>query len=119
MNKNSKPSLVYYDININNVQSTGDHSQPLRFSEMRNTPIIRGAKDYTLSIVRFQLDMVYKPNLIYVPSAEYRHIDMHGVNDIKNIDINVFWHDREGMLIPFILQSGTSCSIKLLFKLKD
>lgn len=63
-------------------------------------------------------DMVYKPNLIYVPSAEYRYIDMVGNNPITDVNINVFWRDKEGILYPFYLQSGGSCSIKLLFKLK-
>ena len=63
-------------------------------------------------------DMVYKPNLLYVPSAEYRFIDMIGNNDINNIDISVYFKDKRGNLNPFILQSGASCSIKLLFKLK-
>jgi hypothetical protein len=64
-------------------------------------------------------DMVYKPNLLYVPSAEYRYIDMTGDNPITDVNINVFWRDKEGALNPFYLQSHGSCSIKLLFKLKD
>ena len=63
-------------------------------------------------------DLCYKPNLIYSPSAENRYIDMFGNNDISNIDINVFWKDQKGNLMPFYLQSGASASIKILFKLK-
>jgi len=63
-------------------------------------------------------DLCYKPNLIYTPSAEYRFIDMFGTNDIDTIDINVYWKDVKGNLIPFFLQSGASASIKILFKLK-
>lgn len=63
-------------------------------------------------------DMCYKPNLLYVPSAQYRYIDLFGDEDIRNVDINVFWRDRTGVLHPFYLQSGASCSIKILFKLK-
>lgn len=64
-------------------------------------------------------DMVYKPNLLYVPGAQYRFIDMYGTSDIKSIDINVYWRDKQGVLFPFYLQSEGSCSLKLLFKLKD
>lgn len=64
-------------------------------------------------------EMVYKPSLIYVPSAQYRFIDLFGNNNINNIDINVFWRDKDGQLHPFYLQSGGSCTIKILFKLKD
>lgn len=63
-------------------------------------------------------DMVYKPNLLYVPSGQNRYIDMIGTNDIRTIDINVFWKDKRGNLIPFLLQSGASASIKILFELK-
>jgi hypothetical protein len=63
-------------------------------------------------------EMVYKPNLLYVPSAQYRFIDMIGNNDIKTVNINVYWKDKKGNLVPFILQSGASASIKLLFELK-
>jgi hypothetical protein len=63
-------------------------------------------------------EMCYKPNLLYVPSAQYRMIDMIGNNDISTIDIAVYWKDRKGNLNPFILQSGASVSIKLLFQLK-
>lgn len=64
-------------------------------------------------------DMVYKPNLLYVPSAQYRYIDMIGNNDIDTVDIDVYWKDKKGNLIPFILQSGASASIKILFELKN
>jgi len=63
-------------------------------------------------------DQCYKPNLLYIPSAEYRYIDMFGINDITRININVYWRDKSGRLHPFYLQSGASCSIKVLFQLK-
>jgi hypothetical protein len=63
-------------------------------------------------------EMCYKPNLLYVPSAQYRMIDMIGNNDINTIDIAVYWKDKKGNLNPFILQSGASASIKILFQLK-
>jgi len=61
---------------------------------------------------------MFQPNLIYVPSAEYRMIDMFGNNDITTVDINVFWKDKKGNMVPFYLQSGASASIKVLFRLK-
>jgi hypothetical protein len=63
-------------------------------------------------------DMCYKPNLLYTPSAEYRFIDMTGDGAINEVDISVYWRDRSGLLHPFYLQSGSNCSIKILFKLK-
>lgn len=62
---------------------------------------------------------VFKPNVLYNPTAEYRRIDMTGNTPLTNIDINVFWRDKLGELIPFVLASGASASIKFLFERKD
>lgn len=62
---------------------------------------------------------VFKPNILYSPSAEYRRIDMTGNLPLSNIDINVYWRNRFGQLIPFSLASGASASIKFLFERKD
>lgn len=63
-------------------------------------------------------DMVYKPNLIYVPSAQYRFIDLTTSQPITNIDVQCFWKDKQGTLRPFILLSGASASLKILFQKK-
>lgn len=60
--------------------------------------------------------MCYKPNLLYVPSAEYRFISLVGHDEIRTVDIGVFWKDKKGNLVPFVLQSGASASIKVLFR---
>lgn len=60
----NKPREIYYDINITNYQSTDLTSQPLRFIETRSNPIIKRAGDYSLSIVRFQLDTTSLPLFI-------------------------------------------------------
>jgi len=62
---------------------------------------------------------VFKPNILYSPSAEYRRIDMTGNLPLSNIDINVYWRNKIGSLIPFTLASGSSATIKFLFERKD
>jgi len=62
---------------------------------------------------------VFKPNILYSPSAEYRRIDMTGNLPLSNIDINVYWRTKYGSLIPFTLASGSSATIKFLFERKD
>jgi len=62
---------------------------------------------------------VFKPNILYSPSAEYRRIDMTGNLPLSNIDINVYWKTKFGVLIPFTLASGSSATIKFLFERKD
>ena len=62
---------------------------------------------------------VFKPNVLYNPTAEYRRIDMTGNTPLTNIDINVYWRDKLGSLIPFTLASGATASVKFLFEKKD
>lgn len=63
-------------------------------------------------------DMVYKPNLLYVPSAQYRMVDLTTSQPITNIDLQCYWKDKQGILRPFILLSGASASVKILFQKK-
>lgn len=59
------------------------------------------------------------PTVYYVPSAEYRRIDLQAVNTpLTNIDLSVFWRDKQGRLNEFMFPSGGSASIKLLFEKK-
>lgn len=60
----------------------------------------------------------YRPNLIYVPSAEYRYITLTGNQSLYNIDINVYYQLKTGDLIPFKLTNGGTASIKILFEKK-
>lgn len=60
----------------------------------------------------------YKPYLVYTPTAEYRYMDLKGGDPIKDIDIQVYWQDKQGFLNEFKLSSGSSCTIKILFARK-
>ena len=70
-------------------------------------------------ITDFQnVDNLFKNNIVYVPSAQYRFIDLLGNTPLYNIDINVFWRNKIGNLIPFRLVASASASIKILFQRK-
>jgi hypothetical protein len=58
----------------------------------------------------------FKPTLLYNPSAQFRYISLTGNQPLKNIDIAVWWKDKNGVLNPLLLWSGGHCSIKLLFE---
>ena len=58
----------------------------------------------------------YRPNLLYVPSGQYRYITLTGNQPLTQIDINVFYQLKTGELIPFQLTNGGTASIKLLFE---
>ena len=61
----------------------------------------------------------YQPDITYVPSGEYRLVDMYGTSPCKQVDISVFWKDVYGINHPFLLGSGCSGSLKVLFRRKD
>jgi len=57
----------------------------------------------------------YKPSVLYNPTAEYRLLEMIGNTPLYTIDIQIYWKDRRGALIPFRLGPGSTATIKLLF----
>jgi len=61
----------------------------------------------------------YRNSIDYIPSAEYRFVDMYGNSPLSTIDISVYWKDRGGNLHPLTLTAGSNANIKLLFRRKD
>ena len=62
---------------------------------------------------------IYKPQIVYTPTAQYRLVNLVGNTPVYNLDINVFWKDRVGVLQPFRLTSGSTATIKILFQRKN
>jgi hypothetical protein len=63
-------------------------------------------------------EMCYRPEVSYVPSAEYRFVDLLNDAPINQIDIQVYWKDKLSRLRNFYLPAGASCSMKILFQKK-
>ena len=57
--------------------------------------------------------------LTYLPTAQYRLIDLMGTNLIRTIIIKVYWTDFQNVIHPIKLQFGSSFTAKLLFQKKD
>ena len=55
----------------------------------------------------------------YVPSSEYRLIELMSNSPLKVIDLQIYWTDLNGTLRPLMLRPNTFCSVKLLFRRKD
>lgn len=64
-------------------------------------------------------DGIYKPNIVYQPTAQYRLVELLGNRPIYTLDITIFWKDRQGQFNPFRLSAGSSATIKFLFTRKD
>ena len=95
-------------------------SAPLIFNNGQTTTGIGNNANFAQIITDMATnEQVFKPNVLYTPTAEYRRIDMTGNTPLTNIDINVYWRDKLGTLVPFTLASGATASIKFLFEKKD
>jgi hypothetical protein len=57
----------------------------------------------------------YRPNLVYVPSAEYRLITLYGNQPLFNLDLQIFYRLKTGQLIPFRIGSGQAVTLKIAF----
>lgn len=55
----------------------------------------------------------------YVPTAEYRRIDLKGEVPLNNFDLRVFWKSKAGLLYPVYLIPGSApITCKILFERK-
>ena len=61
----------------------------------------------------------YKPNIVYNPTSEYRLITLYGNRPLFNIDLNIFYRNKFGQLIPYRINSGEAVSIKVAFLKKE
>jgi hypothetical protein len=97
---------------------SNQNSQPLVYN--KGSLSTMGAQQNYYSVISDMAtsDMCYKPNLLYVPSAEYRFISLIGAQDLKEVDFQVYWRDKKGNLNQFELHSGGSASVKFYFRLK-
>jgi hypothetical protein len=60
----------------------------------------------------------YKPSITYLPTAQYRLVSLMGNTPVYNLDVEVFFKNRVGELVPFRLSSGSTATIKILFTRK-
>ena len=51
-------------------------------------------------------DGIYKPSITYLPTAQYRLVSLMGNTPVYNLDVEVFYKNRVGELVPFRLSSG-------------
>ena len=101
---NTSPPMIYGD-NSTNLISGGNNSNL--------TNIIT---DFEIPVSDLNQ---YRPSIEYVPSTEYRLIDMNKLINLNQVDIAVFWKTHYGNYIPFRLQPGCAAHLKILFRSKQ
>lgn len=55
----------------------------------------------------------------YLPTAEYRLIDMIGSSPLTQVDLAVFWQSKDGTLNPFFIGPNQTLTAKFLFRKKQ
>jgi hypothetical protein len=83
--------------------------------------IINGTGNNSVSsnlITDFVAD-TYRPSIIYVPTSEYRRIQLTGNTPLNNLDIALYWKDKLGRFYDFYLPAGGAATLKIMFELKE
>jgi hypothetical protein len=60
-----------------------------------------------------------RPVVQYVPTAEYRMVDLQSNQPLTSIQLSVNWRNKFGTLIPLNLGSDGNAQIKILFRRRD
>lgn len=56
----------------------------------------------------------------YLPTAEYRRIDLKGKTPLTTFDVQIYWVDQNGLFYPlYLIPFSNSISIKFLFEKKS
>jgi hypothetical protein len=61
----------------------------------------------------------FKSGIEYLPTAEYRIIDLQGSKPLTDIDIQVYWQDNYQNLFPIFIPAHDAVTIKILFRKKS
>jgi hypothetical protein len=74
-------------------------------------------------ITDFEFDITKGPetrsNIYYVPTAEYRMIDLTDTTPLRVFDLNIFWVDNFGRYNQLYLFPSDSVSIKIMYRKKQ
>jgi len=100
------PEHVYLDINMINDDRTGLQPTPnLYFNESRNNPILTSARDYMLSVVRFNLETASLP--IFLPQVDITQTNPNQLiykicltYDGIESAINLIWIPQDNNAVP-------------------
>lgn len=57
--------------------------------------------------------------LSYLPTAEYRLVDLKGKNELKRFDLQLFWQDKLLNRYPIYIFPQQSADVKILFRKKS
>ena len=100
----SVPNVYNNDPNDLSHPNTGNNSQVSNMLSDIQIGLVSGSE--------------YKPSVLYVPSGEYRLIDLLGNNPVFQASFGISWKSKYGDLIPFKLGAQCGANIKIMFRRK-
>ena len=103
------PNNTSGNLTINDIKNA---TTTIPVNNSNNTLAIPILTDYST-------EGLYKNFLYYVPTSEYRRLQLYGSTPLTSIDLELFWRDRLGVLNPFLISSNTTITIKMLFEKKN
>jgi hypothetical protein len=95
---------IVYQNNNQDINETSQNAEILNILVDHYAPLTDGTE--------------YKPYIYYEPTGEYKLTDLYGREPVDAIDIQVYWRDSFGNLVPFYLGLGCSSTLKILFRKK-
>ena len=90
-------------------------SNSVAFQAQQNNNISNEITDLIVNLIRGD---EYQPNILYLPQAEYRLLDLQSNTPAQAIQIQVQWVDIYGYYHDFYLQNGCGANLKILFRKK-
>lgn len=95
-------------------------SQPLIYGDNYQSNISSSNAITSNIITDFEFALTtgleYQSILYYQPTSELRLFNLISNTPLANININVYFKNKFGQLIPLYIPSGGSCTLKLLFR---
>lgn len=99
-------------INPEGLPTTSTPGQNVSYSS-NSTPIL---SDFLLSTNPDSNPVVDRISISYLPTAEYRMIQLRGRSPIKQVDIKFFFTLFDGSVKELLIFPGGYCSAKILFR---
>jgi hypothetical protein len=93
-------------------------SNPLIYVNNVQFSLSTTGSNFAQIITDFQSDSNFKTDgmVQYLPTAEYRRVQLYGTTPLNTIDVSVYWMDKNGKMWPFYLLAGGHFQMKFLFE---
>lgn len=94
----------------------GNRKEYMHSSEVYSKNIQQNiVSDFIIS----DLDQAESRNIVYLPSAEYRMIELTSDGDLVKLDISAYWVGKDQTMYPIYVSSLSPFTCKIMFRRKD